>query len=132
MEFSQAGFFQRLFAFLFDKAITSGLTLVLLYGFSVKGIIRISPYSVVIILNLVDAIYFTYFHSMGGQTIGKWLMGIRVVNKSGSCLSVSKSALRWCGYKLSAVFIYIGFLWMLLDKNRQTWHDKLATSYVIR
>ena len=26
----------------------------------------------------------------------------------------------------------LGFLWMVWDKNKQTWHDKAAGSYVIR
>jgi len=27
---------------------------------------------------------------------------------------------------------FLGFLWMLWDKDRQTWHDKAAGSFVIR
>ena len=132
MTFSQAGFFQRLIAFLFDKVVTTVMTFISLYLFSEKSIILISFYSVVIVSNIIDATYFTYFHSVGGQTIGKWLMGIRVVDTIGFPLGIWRSALRWFGYKLSAIFICMGFIWMLFDKNRQTWHDKLATSYVIR
>jgi uncharacterized RDD family membrane protein YckC len=31
----------------------------------------------------------------------------------------------------SAFFFYIGYLWMLWDREKQTWHDKVARSVVV-
>ncbi|MBV9001651.1 MAG: RDD family protein, partial [Solirubrobacterales bacterium] len=35
------------------------------------------------------------------------------------------------GSILSALAIYIGYLWMLWDGERQTWHDKFVHSVVV-
>jgi len=85
------------------------------------------------LLTLVSGFgYYTYFHARSGQTPGKKAMGIRVVSTDGSPLTIGKSALRSFGYWISALFLYVGFLWMLWDQDSQTWHDKMAGTYVIR
>lgn len=33
---------------------------------------------------------------------------------------------------LSSIPCYLGFLWMLWDGNRQTWHDKMTNSVVVK
>ncbi len=32
---------------------------------------------------------------------------------------------------MSAIVLLLGYLWMLWDKENQTWHDKMATSVVV-
>jgi uncharacterized RDD family membrane protein YckC len=39
---------------------------------------------------------------------------------------------RWIGRYVSALIIYIGYLWMLWDEEKQCWHDKLASDVVVR
>ncbi|PIP08224.1 MAG: hypothetical protein COX51_04865, partial [Syntrophobacteraceae bacterium CG23_combo_of_CG06-09_8_20_14_all_50_8] len=39
--------------------------------------------------------------------------------------------LRWIGYFISALPLYIGFLWVAFDGKKQGWHDKLAGTVVI-
>jgi uncharacterized RDD family membrane protein YckC len=39
---------------------------------------------------------------------------------------------RWIGRYVSALIIYIGYLWMLWDKEKQCWHDKFASDVVVR
>ena len=81
--------------------------------------------------------YYTYFHARSGQTPGKKALGIKVVSSDGSPLTTGKSAGRAFGYMLTWALTYvfvgfIGFLWMFRDENRQTWHDKMAGTYVIK
>jgi uncharacterized RDD family membrane protein YckC len=81
--------------------------------------------------------YYTYFHAHSGQTPGKKAMRIKVVSTDGSPLTTGKSAGRAFGYMLTWALTYvfvgfIGFLWMFRDENRQTWHDKMADTYVIK
>ncbi len=81
--------------------------------------------------------YYTYFHARSGQTPGKKMMRIKVVSTDGSPLTTGKSAGRAFGYMLTSALTYvfvgfIGFLWMFRDENRQTWHDKMAGTYVIK
>ena len=32
---------------------------------------------------------------------------------------------------ISAMVILLGFVWILIDKKRQGWHDKIAGTYVV-
>ena len=75
--------------------------------------------------------YFTFFHAWSGQTIGKMIMGIRVVTNDNKFISPSVAFLRWSGYILSFVPLAIGFLWALVDKDQCAWHDRLAQTRVI-
>lgn len=75
--------------------------------------------------------YFTLFHAWSGQTIGKMIMGIRVVTNDNKCISPSVAFLRWSGYILSFVPLAIGFLWAVVDKDQCAWHDRLAQTRVI-
>lgn len=77
-----------------------------------------------------DYFYFTYLIGNGGQTLGKLLLGIRVVKTDGSEVTYMGSFFRRIGYIISGIFC-LGFLWVLVDKNRQGWHDKLVHTLVI-
>ena len=76
-------------------------------------------------------VYFTLFHAWSGQTIGKMVMGIKVVTHENKPASTSISFLRWSGYILSVVPLATGFLWAAVDKDHFAWHDMLAQTRVI-
>jgi uncharacterized RDD family membrane protein YckC len=65
------------------------------------------------------------------MTPGKAMFGVRVVTTKGKRVSVARSTLRYIGYFLSAIPLFMGFIWILVDDERQGWHDKLANTYVI-
>lgn len=69
--------------------------------------------------------------SLNGQTIGGLLVGVRVVRADGRRLSFGRAALRMLGSYLSGLLLFVGFLWSLIDRQRQGWHDKLAGSVVV-
>lgn len=76
--------------------------------------------------------YFVFFWSKGGgKTIGNRLMRIRVVTTQETAVSVKAAAIRYFGFLLSEIVLFIGFLGILRDKNRQGWHDKMAHTIVI-
>lgn len=77
--------------------------------------------------------YYVYFHgSPSGQTIGKKLLSIRVLGANdGASISYGTAALRYVGSILSAIVCLLGYLWMLWDPNKQTWHDKIASTIVV-
>lgn len=67
-----------------------------------------------------------------GQTFGKWLVGIRIIQTSFAPVSVVHILKRHLiGYPLSMIF-GLGFLWMLWDRRQQGWHDKFAHTLVVR
>jgi uncharacterized RDD family membrane protein YckC len=79
---------------------------------------------------VIAALYFVAFWATVGQTPGKWLMGIKIVPIEGGRLTLRRSLLRLVGYVLSALPVYLGFLW-ILGPNRRGWHDRLARTVVI-
>lgn len=69
-----------------------------------------------------------------GLTPGKWMLGIRVVKRdTAEPAGFWRMALREVvGKLISGVLCYLGYIWALVDANRQTWHDKIARTLVIR
>lgn len=68
-----------------------------------------------------------------GQTIGKRIVGIRVVNLQNGPITAGQA---WGRYLFKAFvsgpILYLGYLWALWDTNQQTWHDKVANTVVVR
>lgn len=76
--------------------------------------------------------YFTYFEGSTGQTLGKRALGIRVIDfNGGGVIGYQRAAIRYLASIVSGICLLIGYLWMLWDKEKQTWHDKLSTSVVV-
>ena len=70
--------------------------------------------------------------SNSGQTIGKRALGIRVIDyRTGGPIGYGRAALRYFARILSAIPCFLGYFWMLWDKERQTWHDKLISDVVV-
>jgi uncharacterized RDD family membrane protein YckC len=67
-----------------------------------------------------------------GATPGKVALGIRIVDAaSGAPPSLARLALRFVAYLVSALPLYLGFLWVAVDRRKQGWHDKIARTVVI-
>lgn len=67
-----------------------------------------------------------------GQTVGKKIMGIKVVSITGERLNWGQVVVRELFKIVSGLALLLGYLWMLWDKDKQTWHDKVAKTYVIK
>jgi len=76
-------------------------------------------------------VYFILFYSSTGQTVGMYVLGIRVVRLDGKHMTLLGSIVRWLGLFISMLPVGLGFLWVLVDDRRQGWHDKLAHTCVI-
>lgn len=64
-------------------------------------------------------------------TLGKRLMGIRVVDEFGNRMDLYKSARRNISKTVSIAVFSLGFIWILFDKKKQGWHDKLGKTFVV-
>ena len=82
---------------------------------------------------LVPWLYLWLFTGIKGQTLGKMAVGIKVVDQQGNIPGLGPAALREVlGKVISGIAFCIGFLWIIWDKQKQGWHDKIANTYVIR
>lgn len=68
-----------------------------------------------------------------GQSIGQKATNIRIVDSTtGAGISAGKALGRRIVSIISALPCYLGFLWMLWDKENKTWHDKMMNTSVVR
>ena len=78
-------------------------------------------------------LYFWLFTWLKGQTPGKMLVGIKVVNAKGDKPDLISAALREIvGKLLSSIIFYLGFLWILVDNRKQGLHDKIGSTFVVK
>ena len=80
---------------------------------------------------LAAPVYFAFFYSATGQTIGMYIMGIRVVRMDGKAISFLGGLLRWLCILLAMLPLGLGVLWVIVDDRRQGWHDKLVHTCVV-
>jgi uncharacterized RDD family membrane protein YckC len=86
-------------------------------------------------LVLVALGYLLMFTAAGGQTLGKMIAGVRVVNAdgtaSGQAISVQQAALRSVLAVSSVLMLGLGFLPALLGSGKSL-HDRLAHTRIVR
>jgi uncharacterized RDD family membrane protein YckC len=138
----RAGFFPRLLAYLIDGVILGVIIAIVLGPFMAPLMALQDPteaevqaalaqmagaYLAVLVVSLI---YVPGSWLVWGATIGKKVLGLRIVNASGTKPTVGQVIVRYLGYIPSA-FCYLGFLWILKSEKRG-WHDLLAGTYVVR
>ena len=68
-----------------------------------------------------------------GQTFGMQIMGLRAVAiGTGEPLGYGRATGRAVMSIVSGLALALGYLWAIWDKDNQTWHDKVASSVVVR
>jgi uncharacterized RDD family membrane protein YckC len=81
---------------------------------------------------LISLIIYVAFWHHSGQTPGKKMARIMVVDaKTLQRASIFQLVLRFLGYFLSALFLFLGFFVGLLRKDKRTLHDLLSRTAVI-
>lgn len=135
-----AGFVTRLFAFVIDMVVVAGIVAIggwiaVLVDSMIEQVglnVRIELTSIyVFMIPIIIALYFVMFWSLTGRTIGKWLMGLKVVGLDGRPPTIGRSIVRVIGYGLSAIVFWAGYLWVIIDDERKAWHDHLARTWVV-
>ena len=67
-----------------------------------------------------------------GLSPGKMILGLRVVNATGEPAGFWRMALReTIGKFVSGIVLYLGYFWIIWDKDQQGWHDKIADTVVV-
>ncbi|MBE2270679.1 MAG: RDD family protein [Anaerolinea sp.] len=82
---------------------------------------------------LVGVAYQWYFLTQqDGQTLGKKMMGIRVVKLNGAKLEAADVIVRYVGYYINSIIAGLGWIWAAFDSKKQGLHDKLASTIVVK
>ena len=96
------------------------------------------PLAAAIIIGLIGlvVVMFIYLRALAksGQTWGRKIVGVKVVKATTGLAPGWGAAIgrTLFAYFISANICYLGYLWMLWDKQKQTWQDKVAGTIVIK
>jgi len=120
-----AGFWVRLGAGIIDLLILGLIVGIIAYVFA-------SPIIWVTVGLLVSVAHFVGFWLWRGQTPGKMAVGIKVIRTDSSPLTWQCALLRYSGYIVSAMILFIGFIWIAFDSRKQGIHDRIANTYVVK
>jgi uncharacterized RDD family membrane protein YckC len=121
----RASFGRRLVAFLVDYAIIVVVAIILIVALD-----EAAGYGLTILFALA---YYTILEGgPRGQTVGKRALGIRVIDfNAGGPIGYPRGLLRYVGRLIASIPCYLGYFWMLWDREKQCWQDKIATTVVV-
>lgn len=91
------------------------------------------------LLNLHDGMFFlillgyhVVFWAAKGTTVGGVICCLRIARADGGPIGYAEAVVRGLASIFSAAVAGLGWLWMLWDAERQTWHDRIAGTVVVR
>ena len=115
--YPRAGFWERMAAGFLDIVLVSLLA----------RIVHLVPLGFLIALA-----YFTGMWAWKGNTIGGIVLGLKVVRMDGQPVTFAVALVRALAAAFSIVVLFLGFLWIAWDAERQGWHDKIAGTVVLK
>ncbi len=118
--FPRASFLDRVAAFALDVVLIAILNAVLRYPWEGGGLL------------VVVIVYQMAFLAWKGTTLGGIVCGLRVIRMNGTDMRPIDAVARGLSSIFSIFALGIGCLWMLNDPERQTWHDKIAGTIVVK
>lgn len=83
------------------------------------------------VLLLVAFLFFARFWTRGGQTLGMRAWRLKLVSADGGAVSWAQAARRFAAALLSLVAFGLGFLWVLVDREKRAWHDRLSGTRLV-
>lgn len=81
---------------------------------------------------LAWSLYHLVFWTWKGTTVGGIILGLRIVRIDGSPINLPVAVVRLLGGFFSAALFFLGFFWAGWSQERQSWHDKIAGTVVVR
>jgi uncharacterized RDD family membrane protein YckC len=76
-----------------------------------------------IYLFAVSFLFYGWFWTHGGQTLGLKAWKIKVISDNGNMISWRQAFIRFIVSIMSWGFLGLGFVWVLFDKEHRSWHD---------
>lgn len=132
-----AGFWTRFWAYVIDLLIVSSIS-----GIFIKPVFRVldikisnpsfllfSPYKVTILILFLA--YFALMTKFAGQTVGKMILGIKVVRQDGGKLNWSTILFREVIGRFISKLLTIPYLLVIFMPKKEALHDLFADTYVV-
>jgi uncharacterized RDD family membrane protein YckC len=129
---------RRLAAAAVDHAILLAIDLVVVYftlrmaGLTIAEWSWLPPVPLIAFLAMMKAAYFYTFTLLGGQTIGKMAMQIRVVTDEHAELDAPRAIQRTLVGMVSLLVFGLGLAPLLFSSDRRALHDHVARTKVVK
>jgi uncharacterized RDD family membrane protein YckC len=81
---------------------------------------------------LVMLAYFAGMWAWKGTTIGGIVLKLQLVRYDGGRITFPVALVRGIAAAFSAVVLFLGFFWIAWDRDKQSWHDKIVGTVVVR
>ncbi len=126
--------FLRRFAALFIDGIILGIGNEILLSILGFRLLQEDPEPMANLITTVTGwLYFALQESGKGRaTLGKRALGIQVCDLNGGQINFAQATGRYFAKILSTIILVIGWLMMLWDSRKQTLHDRLANTLVVK
>ena len=131
--FEPAGLFRRLMAMLYDLFL---LLSVLLFASALallvtRGTLDYHHPLFRSYLFIICFSFYAWFWIHGGQTLGMRAWRLRVQRLDGKPITLWQALLRFLSAIPSLGVFGLGYLWILVDKKRMAWHDRISESVIV-
>ncbi len=132
---SPPGLLRRVAALLYDSLLVAALLMlatvpyvVLTDGAAVPHWVRVlfQTYLLAVMFG-----FFSWFWLHGGQTLGMRAWRLRVVSRDGGPIRPGQALARFGWALPSLLLLGLGLLWVLVDKERLAWHDRLSGTRLV-
>jgi uncharacterized RDD family membrane protein YckC len=101
---------------------------VLFLGDATTGIKR---YSLQLFLWLAAGVYFAWCWQKSGQTLAMQTWQLKLINQDGELLTLTAAITRYVLASLSLIAFGLGYLWVVVDRDRLFLHDRLLKNKII-
>ncbi|MGP4844226.1 RDD family protein [Marinobacter sp. 1Y8] len=142
-----AGLGRRLLAMLYDGLICIAVLIVCTWGYTMlaawvigfdeykamaeSGALNSDPLLTSILFVLLF-VFFGYFWTRTGQTLGMQVWRIRIENANGTSIRWPQALFRFLSGWVSWLTAGLGYIWMLWDSDKKTWTDRFSESRVVQ
>jgi uncharacterized RDD family membrane protein YckC len=134
-----AGFMSRFIAFGFDCVLSVGVFELVLAAVSFAASVLTGTSIhwnrgdqwVTLAFFAWEFLYFAYYWMASGKTPGMVILGVQVVGQDGSHVGAKRGLVRTLAFPLSFLLLGLGFLGILLRRDRRALHDVIAGTTVV-
>ncbi len=141
-----AALWRRLAAIIYDSFLVFAIWIIIaylvLYAFGITeartvegNVVVLDPLykNTLFAAMLISAyLFFGWFWTHSGQTLGMQAWRIKVQNADGSAINWLQTLLRLGCAPVALLLAGIGYFWMLFDREKRTWPDLLSRSVIVK
>ncbi len=123
---------KRLAGYVLDIVVWAFIAIIII--FMIAGSVESDSFGTAIfgILLLLAAVVYYFILLSRGQSYGKWILGMKAFHISGKPAGFLGMLVReTVGKFVSGLILSLGYLWLLWDPDRQTWHDKIVSTVIM-